>query len=222
MGGDAEWPPGSLAEALSTLPDWRRKHLRVHELVPVLQVAVAAMLCGCRSVYAIGQWARERMDDSPGLLEVLGVPAGRCPSVPTLHRVFKGLPAAVFERTLGEWLRRTRLEPKEAIGIDGKALRGIHGEEVPGVHLVSAYAVHAKAVILQMACEEKGRELETARQLIEQLPLKGNVVIGDALLCQRDICRQIGDGEGDYILPVKENQPSLRAEIARAFSPSGP
>lgn len=220
MSGSGEWPSGSLAAALSTIPDPRRRQRRAHGLVAILQVAVVAMLCGAKSLYAIGQWARERREDAPQLLEALGVRHGKCPSVPTLHRVFKKMPVADFEEKIGGWLRSTGLQPQETIGIDGKTLRGIHGEEVPGVHLVSAYALHAKAVIDQVACAGKGHELDGVRQLIDRLPLQGNLIVGDALLCQRDICAKIVKGEGDYLFPAKKNQPTLRQDIRRAFSPT--
>lgn len=222
MSGTGEWPPGSLAEAFSTIPDPRRRQRRTHSLVAIMQVAVAAMLCGARSIYAIGQWAHERFEDAPELLEALGVRPGKCPSVPTLHRVFKKVAASLFEEKVGGWLRSTGLEPRETIGVDGKTLRGIHGEEVPGIHLVSAYAVHARAVIAEVACQGKGHELDGVRQLIGQLPLEGNLVVADALVCQRDVCERIVEGGGDYLIPVKENQPALRTDIERAFSPSVP
>jgi len=37
----------------------------------------------------------------------------------------------------------------------------------------------------------KGRELEAAEAVLESLDLKGQIVTGDALLAQRDICRKI-------------------------------
>jgi len=213
-------PGPTLADALARIPDPRREHLRVHGLVAILQVAIAAMLCGARTTHAVAQWTRERFEDSPQLLEALGVVPGHFPSGPTFHRVFRRVVAALFEAVLGEWLQG-RLQPNETIGIDGKTVRGTLGKEVPGLHLVSAYAVHGKAVVLQMACAGKGLELQTAKELVERLPLEGDLVVADALLCQREICQKIGDSGGDYLIPVKENQPSLRAEIERAFSPSG-
>jgi len=91
----------TLAEALGQIPDRRRAHLRVHEVVPVLQFSVAAMLCGARSVSAMAQWGRERREDCPGLLVALGRVPGRSPSVATLHRVCKQLPVAAFEGAVG-------------------------------------------------------------------------------------------------------------------------
>ena len=122
----------------------------------VLQIAVAAMLCGVKSKYAVGQWAKERLEDDPTLLEALGCQPKRCPSNATIHRVFKDLDVVAFERVLGEWLSRTGLKPNEPLAVDGKTLRGIHGEEIPGVHLVAVYALHSDVVLSQMTTPDDG------------------------------------------------------------------
>jgi DDE family transposase len=213
--------PGSLAEALAAIPDPRRAHRRVHGLVPLLQLAVAAMLCGCRSLYAIAQWGRERREDDPELLLALGLFPGRSPSVATLHRVFKRLDVAAFEQALGGWLARRGTAPDEPLAVDGKTLRGIHGEAIPGAHLVSVYALRAGAVLAQIRAPEKGAELPATKAALAQVDLAGHMVIGDALQTQRAVCEQICVAGGDYLLPVKENQPALLADLEAAFSPAG-
>jgi hypothetical protein len=213
--------PGSLAEALAQIPDPRRAHLRVHDLVALLQFAVAALLCGCRSLYAMAQWGQERREDDPGLLVDLGLQPGRTPSVATLHRVFKRLDAAVFEQALGAWLAQTGVAPDEPLAVDGKTLRGIHGETLPGVHLVSVYALRAGAVLAQIRAREKGAELPATKAALAQVELAGHVVMGDALQTQREVCEQIVAAGGAYLLPVKENQPALLDDLVAAFSPSG-
>ena len=213
--------PGSLAEALAQIPDPRRAHLRAHGLVPLLQMAVAAMLCGARSLYAVAQWGQERREDHPDLLVDLGLKPGRCPSVATVHRVFKRLDVGAFEHALGNWLAQTDIAPDEPLGLDGKTLRGIHGEEIPGVHLVSVYALRARAVLTQIGVREKGAELPATKEALSQVDLAGHVVMGDALQTQREVCEQIVARGGDYLLPVKENQPALLADLVEAFSPSG-
>ena len=217
-------PPGSLAEALADVPDPRRPYGWRPEreplpLVGLLQLTVAALLCGCRSLYAVAQWGRERVEDDPAFLVGLGLPPGRSPSVATLHRVFKALDVATFERTLGAWLARTGVSRTDALALDGKTLRGIHGDEVPGVHLVGAYAHGAGAILGQVRSAGKGCELAAAEALLGRVPLAGRVVTGDALLTQRRISQRVVAGGGDYLLPVDENQPRLRAGSERAFSP---
>jgi hypothetical protein len=59
------------------------------------------------------------------------------------------------------------------------------------VHLISAYA-HRKGIVLaQRAAGGKGQELDAVKAVLESLDLKGQIVTGDALLAQRDICRTI-------------------------------
>ena len=217
-------PPGSLAEALAAVPDprrpygWRPAYPPI-PLVALLQVTVAAMLCGSVGQNAIAQWVRERAEDDPALLTTLGLPAGRMPCVATFHRVFKALDVAAFERALGAWLQRTGIAPAEALAVDGKAVRGVERAGVPGVYLVSAYAHAAETVIAQLRTAGKGHELAAARTLLEQVPVAGRVVTGDALLTDRALCAQVVAAGGDYLLPVEENQPTLPAEVEAAFSP---
>jgi hypothetical protein len=217
-------PPGSLAAALATVPDprrpygWRPDYPPI-PLVALLQLAVAATLCGARSLYAIAQWGRERTADDPGLLRALGIPPAQSPCVATLHRVFKALDVQAFEQAVQAWLLQTGVAGDDALALDGKTLRGIHGEDIPGVHLVAAYAHAAQTVLAQLRTEGKGHELAAVAEVLEQVPLAGRLVTGDALLTQREVCEQIVAGGGDYMLLVKDNQPSLRAELEEAFSP---
>lgn len=94
-------PPGSLAEALAQIPDprrpygWRPDYPPI-PLVALLQVTVAAMLCGRISQNAIAQWVRERVADDPALLASMGLPVGRIPCLATFHRIFKALDVAAF------------------------------------------------------------------------------------------------------------------------------
>src|SRR2546428_713801 len=126
-------PAGSLAAALATVPDPRRPYGWRPEypplpLVALLQLSVAALLCGARSLYAIARWGRGRREGDPELLAALGLPAGRSPCVATLQRVFKALDVAAFERVLGQWLAESGVAADDPLAPDGKTLRGIHGE----------------------------------------------------------------------------------------------
>jgi len=213
-----------LAAALAAVPDprrpfgWRPGRAPL-PLVGVLQVAVAAMLCGARRLYAIAQWAGERIEDDAAALVPLGLPPGRSPSVATLHRVFAALDVAALERALGTWLGASGVDPTDAVALDGKTLRGIHGDAVPGVHLVAAYAHAAGVTLGQAASAGKGQEVAAASVAAASVPLAGRAVTGDALLTQRARCVQIVAGGGADLLPVKDNPPTLRADLEAAFSP---
>jgi hypothetical protein len=184
-------PEGSLRAALQTLPDVRRAQGRVHPLDGMLALAVCALLCGGRSLYAISQWGREC---APTIRVALGLRARQGPSVATLHRAFRHLDHAAFERVLGAWFAAQGLAPDEALAIDGKTLRGLHGEQIPGVHLVAAYAHQSRVVLAQAETVGKGHELAGVAAVLAALPerlLAGRVVTGDALLATRALCAQL-------------------------------
>ncbi len=56
--------------------------------------------------------------------------------------------------------------------------------------------------------------------MLTRMLLKGKVVTGDAMFCQRDLCKQLTDAEGDYLFAVKDNQPDLKAAIQADFPPA--
>ena len=64
---------------------------------------------------------------------------------------------------------------------------------------------------------EKEAELSVAPELLAQVDLTELVVTGDALYAQKNLSRQVVEQGGDYFWVVKDNQPTLRAEIALLF-----
>jgi len=178
----------SLLEALGRVPDPRGRQGRRYPAASMLALAVCAMACGARSLYAICQWGKEHQQLA---CEALGIKRMRTPDGATLHRLVVRLDTQAFEAVLGGWLAQRGLKRGQGIAVDGKTLRGIHGEELPGVHLIAAYAHHNAVVLAQRSAPGRGQELEAVRAVLESLDLKGQIVTGDALLAQRDICRTI-------------------------------
>ncbi|MFO0954692.1 MAG: BREX system serine/threonine kinase PglW [Isosphaeraceae bacterium] len=95
--------------------------------------------------------------------------------------------------------------------------RGSRDGEVPGVHLLTAYAPEVAAVVAQMRVDGKTNEHKAALELLGVLP-EGKVLTADAAFTHRDFARRSCAGGGDYILPVKDNQPQLRADVEAAFA----
>jgi predicted transposase YbfD/YdcC len=52
--------------------------------------------------------------------------------------------------------------------------------------------------------------------------LAGRLLTGDALYCQHELCAQVLAAGGDYLVTVKENQPTLYAAIALLFAEPPP
>ena len=178
----------SLLEALTAVPDPRCRRGQRYQLAPVLALSVCAMVCGARSLYAIAQWGRDHRQQ---VCEALGITRLTTPDSSTLHRIFRRLDVEAFESVLGRWLSARSLQAGEAVALDGKTLRGIHGDQLPGVHLVAAFTHDSGLVLTQEAAPGKGQELAAVMTVLARLDLQGHVVTGDALLAQRELCRQV-------------------------------
>jgi hypothetical protein len=206
----------SLMELLEGLHDPRRAQGKRHPLPALLGLAVVAMLAGMTSYEAIVQYGKERGWE---LLRLLGFKTrwGLCKA--TYSRVFRRIDAADFEARVGRWIQ-ARLRPGAAphVALDGKTARGSRDGDTPGAHLVAAYAPDVKAVLAQLRVDAKTNEHKAALELLGVLPLKGKVVTGDAMFTHRDVCAAVLDGGGDYVLPVKDNQPTLARDIAAEFA----
>ncbi len=137
----------SLLAALAAVPDPRARRGRRYAVATILTLAVCAMLCGARSLYAIAQWGREH--GSAEVRAALGIERESTPSVATLFRLFRDVDVAAFEAALAGWVRAQGVPAGEGVAIDGKTLRGIHGETLPGVQLVAAYAHRTGGVLGQ-------------------------------------------------------------------------
>jgi len=135
----------SLVVGLAGVPDPRHARGKRYPAASLLALAVWAMTCGARSLYAIAQWGWEH--NTGPVRAALGIRHADMPSVATLFRLFRDLDRDAFETALAAWLAVQGGAPVTALALDGKTLRGIHGEEVPGVHLVAAFT-HGRGDVL--------------------------------------------------------------------------
>ncbi len=157
-------------------------------------------------------------------LDAFGVDRERGPCHATYHNVFKGLDIDALERALSGWVRACGGE--EALGhvaIDGKTLRGSGSLEGPGVHLLAAYSEALKGVVEELEVPQGTNEITTALKLLRSRRLDGALITGDAIFTQKEICKEIVEGGGDYFFVVKGNQPGLKSDIEAIFdTPSSP
>jgi hypothetical protein len=208
--------PLALLEVLAEIPDPRHSRGIRHPLSAILSLAVLAMLGGARGYAAIAQFGR---DKGKALAFALGFRRGKTPAPSTFCEIFHLLDIGALEAGLARWIRSRLPEGEELVfALDGKTARGSKDAEVPGQHLVAAYAPRCQAVLAQVRVDAKTNEHKAALQLLGILPLKGSVVTGDALFCQRDLCEQIIEHGGDYLFFAKDNQPSLVIDIAAGLA----
>lgn len=205
----------SLSETLARVPDPRSRRGRRHPLPAVLSLVTLGLLMGRKSLEAIAELGRTF---GAPLAHALGFTRGKTPTKSTLSRTLRRLDPQAVEDSLSQWIT-PRLPPEaDHLALDGKTQRGSRDGEVPGQHLVAAFAPHVQAVVAQIKVDSKTNEHKAALQLLGVLPVKGKVVSGDAIFCQRDFCKEVTDRGGDYLLTVKANQPGLETDIEAGFA----
>jgi hypothetical protein len=214
----------SLLDSFASVPDPRSALGKRHPLTAILTLCSVAMLCGCRSLFAIAQFGRDR---GKHFAAALGFTRQTTPCCTTLHNVFLALDKVAFENAIAAWSHAAaEAHGWTAVSLDGKTLRGSTDVQLPGVHLLAAYAHGAGLVLRQLPVDAKTNEHKAALEMVDLIPVKGKLVTGDAIFCQRDLSRKIRAKQGDYLWPVKDNQPDMLAAIEDAFddadiSPSG-
>lgn len=214
-------PCPSLIECIATLPDPRKARGKRHPLGAMVALAVAATLCGYRSYTAMAEWGRIYDAD---LSRALGFTREQTPCAATFFQLFRRLDRVALDACLGRWqalvlaaLSADEAPVVRAVAIDGKTLRGSRKQGAPLTHLLSAVSHHLGLTLGQVAVDEKTNEITAIHTLLAGLLLEGWVVTMDALLTQQKIAQAIVDAGGDYIMIVKENQPTLHADIVTAF-----
>jgi predicted transposase YbfD/YdcC len=213
---------GSLWNRLEQLTDTRRKRGRRYRLSVVLVLLVLAKLAGQDRPSGIADWVSARKEQ---LLVALQLPLQRLPHHNTYRRIIEQVvDPEELERTVSDFFRGLpRSGRSVVVAIDGKTVRGTIDVDHPhGEHLLAAYLPEEGIVLMQVAAGEKENEITVAPKLLACLDLRGKVVIGDAMHTQRHLSVQILEAGGEYLWVVKDNQPTLRADIAQVFAPETP
>jgi predicted transposase YbfD/YdcC len=213
-------PPLEIPRAFSDLTDPRQPNAR-HKFMDMLTIALFAVICGADGWVAVVAYARAK---ESWLHTFLELPAG-IPSHDTFGRLFARLNPEAFEACFRRWICTLvehsggRLAGK-GVAIDGKSIRRSfeHAWDKSGMaHMVSAFVQDHAMSFSQIKTDGKGKELDAIETLIALLDLKGAVVTLDALGCQINIAKLIMEAKADYLLQLKDNQPTLLAKVKTVF-----
>jgi predicted transposase YbfD/YdcC len=198
---------------LASLVTDPRRHNRLHPLPQMIVMSLVAILCGSDGWDDVAEFCEIREEWFKAFLEL---PRG-IPSHDTFGRVFARLDPLQLENVLRQWMNALQVASSgKLIAIDGKSIRRSfeHAWDSSGMaHIVSAFATENQLVLAQMGVKDKENEITAIKQLLEMVDLKGCTVTIDAIGCQREIAAQIVAAKGDYVLQVKENQPTLHWKV---------
>jgi predicted transposase YbfD/YdcC len=215
---------GALLEHFSAIDDPRDVRRIAHPLPEVLLLVVCGTMADCDDYDHIAAWGEAHLGFLRRHLPYEhGVPGGRWLTI-LMNRINPALFSAAFTA----WVREAWPDRPDFVAIDGKTSRRSHDRaaEAAPVHLVSAFATTSRLVLGQEAVADKANELAAIPKLLQRLAekdgLKGALVTIDAIATNAAIAQAIRDAGADYLLAVKANQPTLRAEIEACFAEAPP
>lgn len=198
-----------------SLPDPRRLRVR-YPLINVVMIALCAVICGADDFVAIAEFGRQR---KKWFAKFLDLSAG-IPSHDRFNAIFAAIKPAEFEKCLLSWITDLQeITAGQVIAIDGKTLRRSYdtASSKAAIHMVSAWATANCISLGQVVVDAKSNEITAIPQLLEILDVSGCLVTIDAMGCQTEIAAKIVAGGGDYVLAVKDNQPTLSEGIREFF-----
>lgn len=205
----------SILTYFAAVPDPRIERSRLHPLTSILVLSLLAVVCGADSFVAIELFGKRK---EAWLKTFLDLPNG-IPSHDTLGRVFAILDPAGLAGAFRGWMEEVaQLTKGGLVAIDGKTLRRSFRTRGTGfVHMVSAWSAANRVVLAQVKTEEKSNEITAIPRLLELLHIEGCTVTIDAMGCQKEIAKTIINRGANYMLGVKDNQPTLAADLAAVF-----
>lgn len=206
----------SIKDHFADLSDPRRRE-GTYPLINIVVIAICAVISGADDFVAIAEFGHARRS----LLEkFLDLRAG-IPSHDRFNAIFAAIKPAEFEKCLLSWITALHeVSEGQIVAIDGKTLRRSFdaASSKAAIHMVSAWATANHISLGQVVVDDKSNEITAIPKLLEILELSGCLVTLDAMGCQVEIAQAIIDRDADYVLAVKQNQPTLHDGIEEHFT----
>jgi predicted transposase YbfD/YdcC len=206
----------SLHDCLALIQDHRSTRTLLHKLSDILTIAVLSVIAGGNGWEDMELYGLSKYDWLSTFLEL---PNG-IPSPDTFRRVFEKIRPNEFERCFEIWVWSVLndLFP-QIIAIDGKEIRGSYNREAgtKSVHLVSAWSSESQLVLAQTKVSSKSNEITAIPILLDVLDIEDSIITIDAMGTQKKIADKIYQANGDYILSLKANHPTLFQDVKTWF-----
>jgi predicted transposase YbfD/YdcC len=210
-----------LLDHLGRIEDTRQSWKVAYPLREVLLLVVCGTVASGDDYEDIVDWGEAHLSFLRGFSDFYhGIPCADW-----LRTVMSRIDPDLFAACFSAWVAECWPGRPDLVAIDGKTSRRSHDRKngQKALHLVSAFATTNRLVLGQEAVDEKSNEITAIPALLERIDLEGALVSIDAMGCNPTIAETIIAAKADYLLAVKDNQPTLHADIKSYFdtAPSG-
>ena len=195
---------------LKSVPDPRIDRQKRHRLSDILAIAVLTYMSGGDGFRDMERYGRKHV---ARLREFLELKNG-VPSHDTFRRVLSMVRPAVLGVCVRLWQRAAAGRMKGVcVSLDGKAVRRACAKGGVAPVVETAWVDGADVPLGEMRVASKENEIVAIPKLLATLSLAGSVVTIDAIGCQKEIARAIRAAKAHYLLPLKDNQPTMHDEV---------
>ena len=210
-----------IGQIFISIEDPRVKGRCKYALPDILTVALLTFVCGGDGYQDMSIFA-EDMAEEFGLFKDC---QGERPSADTFERVMSIIKPEEMQRCLKEngAALVSSLKNKH-VAIDGKKLKGSNpkAKENKGCYILNAFVTENRLTINQMLAGDKENEIVVIPKILDSMDIEGATISIDAAGTQVNIARKIREQKAEYLLAVKDNQPSLHEDVIDAFRFNAP
>ena len=201
-----------LSILLEEIPDPRRGNRIRHNLKDILLIGILSNICNADGFTGMEIWGQTHEQVLRNFLEL---PYG-IPSHDTFGDVFSAIDPQKLSECFIRWIEalRTDIADAKLVSIDGKTIRRSKGSVKKATHVVTAFASEMQLVLGQLSIDEKSNEITAIPKLLKMFGVKGRIITIDAMGTQTEIAKTIIEQKGDYVLTLKNNQPTLLEDVA--------
>lgn len=206
-----------IKKRMEEIEDPRHPSYVKYALADILMIIMCGVLCGLDTLEDLVIYAKSKSDF---LKEALGIES--IPSKATFGRILSMIDGKEIGEAILDVLHQRFGTEGEVIAVDGKAICSTAKDGNPhsALQILSAYVTNSGIILAQEAIHEKTNEIPVFQEMLSYLDVESKLITADAMHCQRETCRKIVEGKGDYLFGLKENQPSLLADVRLFFEDS--
>ena len=201
---------------LEGMEDPRKKKGVRYKYADLLLMCIYAVLCGHSTAVDIAAYTEDYLEYFKELLHI-----EQRPSHDTFSRIMRLTDFDKLSEILGRWLQEnfpeicTRYNGYRLLHLDGKAIRGAAKKsdgEKPRYVMNMMYEGESISVKIGEV-GDKENEISILKEYLEPLDLKNTIVTADAMSTNDTILSYLTQKGADYVVPLKDNQPRLKAVV---------
>lgn len=183
-----------------------------HRLDDIIIIGLCTVICGGEDYSDMEEFGLEREE---WLRTFLELPNG-IPDSDTFRRLFERLNPAELSKCLYDWLEIER-NKRSVVAVDGKTIRGSGNDIHKAYHVVSVFVAENQITLGEVVVDEKSNEITAVPALLDLIDVEGSIVTADSMSCQKEITKKITENKADYVIGLKDNQPTLYSDTELYF-----